>query len=64
MVSDHTYRKGYQARMHIHFQPSGQITGVKFLPLKEQPCVLTFQAPLVLICEDTDLHAPQLGRPS
>lgn len=48
--------KGYQAIMDIHSWPSGQITGVAVLPLR-QLLVLIVQVPLELICGHEDLHA-------
>lgn len=37
--------EGHQARTHSCAQPSGEITDISFLRLKEQLCVLAFQFP-------------------
>lgn len=41
--------------VHICSLPAGQKTGTAFLPLKEQPRVLTLHISLELICEHKDL---------
>lgn len=47
MVSDHT-DSTKSTKMLNTSQTCGQITGYAFLLLKEQPCMLTVQVPLVL----------------
>lgn len=54
----HGQHEGHQASKHTHSQPSGQITGLAFLPLKGQPRVLTVPSSLVLSTSTKNSGAP------